>query len=181
MPVRAKARLVAVCIFLVAGAIAAAASIRRDLATPVDLAPVDYVQSETCRRCHEEHYQSWRRTFHRTMTQEAGPEAVLGDFENAVYTYDGVTSRFTRSGDDYYIETLGPEGRLERFRVVRTVGSRRIQQYVVKVGDRIRATCSVVAVTPHATGTQMVMSYVIEIEDEAKPACVAETVVLLLD
>jgi len=51
---------------------------------------------------------------------------------------------------------------------------------VVKVGDRVRATCSVVEVTPHPAGTQMAMSYVIEIEDEPKPACVAETVVLLL-
>ena len=136
MPVRSRARLATVSVFLVAGAIAAGASIRNDLATSVDLASVDYVRSETCRRCHEDHYQSWRQTFHRTMTQDAGPEAVLGDFENVTYTYDGVTSRFTRSGEDYYIETLGPEGRLERYRVARTVGSRRVQQYVVKVGDR---------------------------------------------
>jgi acyl dehydratase len=52
---------------------------------------------------------------------------------------------------------------------------------IVRVGARIRSTCTVAEVTKIAAGNQMVMRYVIEIEDEAKPACVAETVVLLLD
>ena len=51
---------------------------------------------------------------------------------------------------------------------------------VVKVGARLRGTCTIVAVTPLASGNQMVMRYVIEIDGEEKPACVAETVVLLL-
>jgi acyl dehydratase len=51
---------------------------------------------------------------------------------------------------------------------------------VVKVGAKLRGTCSIVSVTPLASGNQMVMRYVIEIEGEDKPACVAETVVLLL-
>ena len=36
-------------------------------------------------------------------------------------------------------------------------------------------------VTDLPTGKQMTLRYTIEIEGEAKPACVAETVVLLLD
>ena len=64
------------------------------------------VLSRTCVRCHPDHYASWSRTFHRTMTQLASPEAVLGDFEDASYTYGGVTSRFTRDGARFYIETL---------------------------------------------------------------------------
>ena len=51
---------------------------------------------------------------------------------------------------------------------------------IVKVGTRIRCSCSVAEVTPHPAGTQLVMRYSIDIEGEAKPACVAETVVLLL-
>jgi predicted CXXCH cytochrome family protein len=133
---RARARLVVLLAFAVAGGVAAAASIRRDLATPTDLAAVGYVRSESCRRCHDDHYRTWSRTFHRTMTQEAGPESVLGDFDDATYLYDGVRSRFTREGNAFFIETLGPEGRLERYRVARTIGSRRIQQYAAKIGDR---------------------------------------------
>jgi len=51
---------------------------------------------------------------------------------------------------------------------------------VVKVGARLRATCSVAEVAEHPAGHQMVMRYVLEIEGQEKPACVAETVVLLM-
>ena len=50
----------------------------------------------------------------------------------------------------------------------------------VRVGSRVRAHVSVVEVTDIPAGKQMQLKYVIEIENEDKPACVAETVVLLL-
>jgi acyl dehydratase len=50
----------------------------------------------------------------------------------------------------------------------------------VGVNSRIRAVVSIVGVTPVPAGTQVTMSFVIEIEGEAKPACVAETVILML-
>ena len=50
----------------------------------------------------------------------------------------------------------------------------------VKVGSRIRATAQILEVSDVPAGKQMVTRYTIEIEDESKPACVAETVVLLL-
>jgi hypothetical protein len=39
---------------------------------------------------------------------------------------------------------------------------------------------SIVGAQPVSVGTQVTMSFVIEIESEAKPACVAETVILML-
>lgn len=50
----------------------------------------------------------------------------------------------------------------------------------VKVGSRIRATATIAGLTDVPAGKQMVTRYVIKIEGEDKPACVAETVVLLL-
>ena len=50
----------------------------------------------------------------------------------------------------------------------------------LKVGSRIRATATVAAVSDVPAGKQMVTRFVVEIEGEEKPACVAETVVLLL-
>ena len=49
----------------------------------------------------------------------------------------------------------------------------------VRVGSRVRASAELVDVTEAALGTQAVVKYTIEIEDQPKPACVAETVVLL--
>jgi acyl dehydratase len=50
----------------------------------------------------------------------------------------------------------------------------------VKVGSRVRASATIAEVTDIPAGKQMVTRYVIEIDGEEKPACVAETVVLLL-
>ncbi len=50
----------------------------------------------------------------------------------------------------------------------------------VRVGSQVRATVSVGGVTDIPAGKQLTMKYVIEIEGQDKPACVAETVVLLL-
>ena len=50
----------------------------------------------------------------------------------------------------------------------------------VPVGSRIRGTVTIADVSDVPAGKQLLTRYVIEIEDVAKPACVAETVVLLL-
>ena len=50
----------------------------------------------------------------------------------------------------------------------------------VRVGSRVRAKVSVGEVTDISAGKQLTLRYVVEIEDQDKPACVAETVVLLL-
>ena len=49
-------------------------------------APDGYLPSERCVECHADRHASWARTFHRSMTREAGPETVKvhkGDEEKA--------------------------------------------------------------------------------------------------
>ena len=50
----------------------------------------------------------------------------------------------------------------------------------VRVGKRVRVTITLAACDDVAAGKQVTLRHVIEIEDESKPACVAESVVLLL-
>jgi acyl dehydratase len=50
----------------------------------------------------------------------------------------------------------------------------------VLVGSRVRATVGIGEVTDLPAGKQLTLRYTIEIEGQDKPACVAETVVLLL-
>ena len=50
----------------------------------------------------------------------------------------------------------------------------------VKVGSRVRAHATLAELADVPAGKQLVVRYTIEIEGEAKPACVAEMVVLLL-
>jgi acyl dehydratase len=51
----------------------------------------------------------------------------------------------------------------------------------VKVGARIRARAKVNGVTELPAGRQLTLKHTVEIEGQDKPACVAETVVLLLE
>jgi acyl dehydratase len=50
----------------------------------------------------------------------------------------------------------------------------------VPVGARVRAQVAVGSVTDVPAGRQLTLKYVVEVEDQDKPGCVAETVVLLL-
>src|SRR4051812_48419762 len=50
----------------------------------------------------------------------------------------------------------------------------------VRVGQRVRAQVTLGEVTDLPTGKQLTLRYTVEIDFEPKPACVAETVVLLL-
>jgi predicted CXXCH cytochrome family protein len=118
-------------------------------AAPPDAAPADWSAvasspSDSCVKCHPDHYDSWRRTYHRTMTREATPEFVKGDFANAVYDYQGLTTRLTREGDAFFMDTVDPgwsllraranpgdpvpPPRRVRLRVDRLVGSHWIQE-----------------------------------------------------
>ena len=107
-----------------------------DLDRARDLHGAGYVGSVACRRCHVDHYASWSRTFHRTMTAEASPASVLGDFSGATLQNDGVAARMERDADGGYRMTFTRAGAAPRVaKVVRTVGSRRYQQYLARDGD----------------------------------------------
>jgi hypothetical protein len=108
-----------------------------DLATPRDLHGGAYAGSAACRRCHEDHYRSWHRTFHRTMTAEATPATVRGDFSGATLRYAGVLARMDRDQAGTFQMTFAPAGGgpARTASVARVVGSRRYQQYLTRVGD----------------------------------------------
>lgn len=132
--------------------------LRTDLWRARDLHGAAHVGSATCRGCHPDQAASWRRTFHRTMTQDAtvradaaaarpggagnpaANPAVLGDFSGVTYRYFGVDARMDRDPAGRYRMTFtrprpgapGGEQRSEAI-VVRTVGSRRYQQYLAEV------------------------------------------------
>src|SRR5688500_9384828 len=88
-----------------------------------------FVGSSACRACHEDHFASWERTFHRTMTQRADPETVVGVFDGREVAYEGQKARpFSRDGRFFIDLPAGAGGRREA-EVELAVGSRRYQQY----------------------------------------------------
>jgi hypothetical protein len=81
---------------------------RNEPPVPEDLTATTPVTAAGCFKCHESHHESWQRTFHRTMTREATPEYVKGDFNDAVHQILGVTSNLTRRGDRFFLDTVDP-------------------------------------------------------------------------
>ena len=63
--------------------------------------------------------------------QEATPDTVLGDFDDATVTQFGVTSRFYRKGDEFWTRTEGPDGALHDYRIDYTFGVYPLQQYLI--------------------------------------------------
>ena len=49
---------------------------------PEEHAAGGYVSSGECQGCHPDAYRAWHDSYHRTMTQLATPDAVLGDFDD---------------------------------------------------------------------------------------------------
>jgi hypothetical protein len=135
--VRRAAVALASALVLGGSAYAVGTGVAEDLASPRDLHASAYVGSGACARCHPDHAESFGRTFHRTMTQEASEESVLAPFDGRELSYGGLTARMERSDDGrFVVEVHDAEARtLERWTVARLVGSRRHQQLFTQDGD----------------------------------------------
>lgn len=90
-----------------------------------------FVGAAACAGCHTEATKAWHGSQHDLAMQEATPATVLGDFDDATFTHYGVTSRFYRKGDRFYVETDGPDGALQTYEVAYTFGVYPLQQYLV--------------------------------------------------
>jgi predicted CXXCH cytochrome family protein len=64
--------------------------------------------------------------------QEASAETVLGDFDDVTFEHLGVTSRFFRRGESFYVNTEGPDGEPADFEITYTFGVEPLQQYLIE-------------------------------------------------
>ena len=101
-----------------------------------------HVQSVTCRNCHPGAHGTWRKSYHRTMTQLASPQTVRGIFDGETeYTTWGTRFRFEQRGDEFWVhigtpeDTSGPNAGLLPHRVVMLTGSHHIQICWVTDGE----------------------------------------------
>lgn len=108
---------------------------------PTESRPDGYVSSDQCRSCHPGHYDSWHKTYHRTMTQHATPQTVIGDFNN-VFLYDeNLAYHLTQDKDAFFVtiyqfpdniqphqQNIASHARLEnKYRVGLLTGSHHMQ------------------------------------------------------
>ncbi len=90
-----------------------------------------YVGQERCAQCHAEQAQAWRTSHHALAMQVASDSTVLGNFRDARFTKDGVTSSFLKKDGTFYVRTDGPDGKPQDYELPYTFGISPLQQYLV--------------------------------------------------
>src|SRR5262245_27305648 len=101
--------------------------------------PPAFVKSATCAQCHAEQYQQWAGSHHELAMQPATSETVRANFNDVRVSHRGVTSRFFKRGEKFYVNTEGPDGKPGDFEVKYTFGVAPLQQYLVELsGGRVQ-------------------------------------------
>lgn len=103
-----------------------------------------YVDEQQCASCHASQADRWRGSHHDLAMQEASESTVLGNFDDAIFTKDGVRTRFFRRDGKFWINTDGPDGKPADFEVKYTFGVEPLQQYLLPL-DRGRLQAFTVA------------------------------------
>lgn len=114
-----------------------------------------YVGSEKCESCHAQTFEAWKGSHHYQAMLPATAENVVGDFSGQTFEYGGVTSRFYRKGDRYFVKTDNADGALQEFEISYTFGFYPLQQYLISFPDgRYQALNVVWDSRPEAEGGQ---------------------------
>ena len=112
---------------------------QRGVADAMSDGPNTYIGPVACGSCHAEAYQDWKQSDHYKAMMLPTDSNVLGDFDDASFTADGVTSQFFRRDGKYIIRTEGVDGEQQDFEVLYTFGYAPLQQYLVEApGGRMQ-------------------------------------------
>jgi len=90
-----------------------------------------FVGSEACAQCHKHEYEEWQQSHHAKAMTVASEKTVLGDFNNKIFTNNGIESRFYRKGTGFFVYTRGPKGEMAEFEITHTFGWYPLQQYLI--------------------------------------------------
>ncbi len=99
-----------------------------------------FVENETCRDCHVHQFAEWLGSHHEQSMKEANSETVVGDFDDAEMTHFGMTSRFFKRENRFFVLTEGPGGDLAEYEIKYTFGIDPLQQYLIEFpGGRLQS------------------------------------------
>ncbi len=97
---------------------------------PLEMPTDGYVGSDACQTCHVNQHGSWHESYHRTMTQVASDESVLGDFNDVHLAGRDLSVRLFKEQGLFKVEMSLPQYSTTRaFTVVMTTGSHNRQAY----------------------------------------------------
>ncbi len=102
-------------------------------ATPRQKDAAGWIGAQQCRSCHVAEYDAWQGSHHDLAMQKPSAATVLGDFDNARFSYAGFETLFYRRGNEYWIKTDGADGKLQDFEVQYVFGFDPLQQYLLEL------------------------------------------------
>lgn len=114
------------CVLAACGGDEAPRQIEAELPAP------SFVGSEACAACHAAETDAWSGSHHDLAMRLATDETVLGDFDDATFTYFDIESRFYRDGDRYLVTTDNEVGEPTEYEIEYTFGVYPLQQYLVE-------------------------------------------------
>ena len=94
-----------------------------------------YVANTQCLGCHAPQAAGWAGSHHAQAMAPATADTVRGDFGDKQFRHRGVTTRFFRRGDKFFVHTDGPDGKLADFEIKYSFGHEPLQQYLIDIGD----------------------------------------------
>ncbi len=154
-------RKAALLIVLIASAVAVVAKqhgsprAEAGVAAPGTPSDATFVGGATCANCHATQFEQWRGSHHDLAMQEVSEQSVLGNFNDAVFSYNNISSRFYRDGERFMVRTDGADGTLQDFPVKYTFGVDPLQQYLIEFpGGRLQALSIAWDSRPAAAGGQ---------------------------
>ncbi|MGE0610362.1 MAG: hypothetical protein AB7O62_24955, partial [Pirellulales bacterium] len=99
-----------------------------------------YVGSDSCRSCHPHNHATWHDSYHRTMTQVASEESVLGDFNDVRMSGKDFQARLFKEGSRFMVEMQVEDPPLTTISpVVMTTGSHTRQAYWLESSPNSRS------------------------------------------
>jgi len=102
--------------------------------------PGRHVGGKTCVSCHTSAAKDWQGSHHDLAMQPASEQSVLGDFNNARFTYEGITTTFFKRDGKLFTRTDGADGKLADFEIRHAFGVSPLQQYLIELpGGRLQA------------------------------------------
>lgn len=110
---------------------------------PIEFLSNGYVGSDSCLKCHPSQHASWHDSYHRTMTQIADPEIVLGDFDVDPIELGDNRYHFGKNDRGAWVDVTSRNEPLvspntERWKLVMTTGSHHMQGYWFSIDDDAR-------------------------------------------
>ena len=99
-----------------------------------------FVGGKACISCHAAAAKDWSGSHHDLAMQTVSDQIVLGDFNNARFTYAGISSIFFKRDGKFFVNTDGPDGKLADFQIQYAFGVTPLQQYLIELpGGKLQA------------------------------------------